>query len=59
MGETFTIADAYLFAVVNWTNFVGIDLGKWPAVREHFSRVAARPRVQEAMAAEGLLKKAA
>ena len=58
-GDTFTVADAYLFAVINWTNFLGIDLGKWPAIKEHLARVAARPRVQEALAAEGLLKKAA
>ena len=58
-GETFTIADAYLFAVVNWTNFLGIDLARWPALRDYQARVAARPKVQESMAAEGLLKKAA
>jgi glutathione S-transferase len=58
-GETFTIADAYLFTVVNWTSFLGIDLAKWPALRDFQARVAARPKVQEALAAEGLLKKAA
>ncbi len=58
-GDTFTIADAYLFTVVNWTNFLGIDLAKWPALRDFQARVAARPKVQEALAAEGLLKKAA
>ena len=58
-GERFTIADAYLFVVVNWSNFVGIDLGRWPALREFHARVAARPKVHEAMEAEGLLKKAA
>jgi glutathione S-transferase len=59
LGDIFSIADAYLFTVVNWTNFLGIDLGKWPAIKEYLARVAARPKVQEAMAAEGLLKKAA
>ena len=58
-GDTFTVADAYLFTVVNWTNFLGIDLAKWPALVEFQKRVAARPKVQEAMAAEGLTKKAA
>jgi glutathione S-transferase len=58
-GDTFTVADAYLFVVVNWSNFVGIDLAKWPALREFQARVAARPKVLEAMEAEGLLKKAA
>jgi glutathione S-transferase len=58
-GDTFTIADAYLFVVVNWSNFVGIDLAKWPALQAFQGRVAARAKVQEALAAEGLLKKAA
>ncbi len=58
-GDTFTVADAYLFTVVNWTNFLCIDLAKWPALKEFQARVAARPKVQEAMAAEGLNKKAA
>ncbi|HEY6123513.1 MAG TPA: glutathione transferase GstA [Steroidobacteraceae bacterium] len=58
-GDTFTIADAYLFTVVNWANPLGIDLTPWPALKEFQARVAARPHVQEAMAAEGLTKKAA
>ena len=58
-GDTFTIADAYLFVVANWSNFVGIDLSKWPALQAFQGRVAARPKVQEALEAEGLTKKAA
>jgi glutathione S-transferase len=58
-GDNFTIADAYLFTVVNWTNFLGIDLGKWPTLAAYQARVAARPKVQEAIEAEGLNKKAA
>jgi len=58
-GDTFTIADSYLFAVVNWGNGVGIDLSAWPALKEFHARVAARPKVKEAMEAEGILKKAA
>ena len=44
---------------MNWTNVLGIDLAPWPALKEFQARVAARPKVQEAMAAEGLTKKAA
>ena len=58
-GDQFTIADAYLFVVANWSKSVGIDLGRWPALKEFQDRVAARPKVQVAMAAEGLVKKAA
>ncbi len=56
MGDKFTVADGYLFTVLSWTKHVGIDLGKWPVLAEYSARVAARPKVQEAMKAEGLLK---
>jgi glutathione S-transferase len=56
MGDTFTVADGYLFTVLNWTTHVKIDLGKWPVLAEYRSRVAQRPKVQEAMKAEGLIK---
>jgi len=55
-GKGFTVADAYLFTVVNWTKFVGIDLAKWPNLSAYVARVAARPKVQEALKAEGLVK---
>jgi glutathione S-transferase len=58
-GDAFTVADAYLFTVVNWTNFLGIDLAAWPVLQEFQARVAARPKVLEALEAEGLTKKAA
>ena len=58
MGDQFTIADAYLFTILNWTNFQSIDLGQWPNVKAYFERVRARPTVQDAMKAEGLLKAA-
>jgi glutathione S-transferase len=56
MGETFTVADAYLFTVLNWSNFTGIDLSKWPVLEAFQARVAQRPKVQEALKAEGLIK---
>lgn len=55
-GTRFTVADAYLFTTLNWAGFVGIDLGKWPVLKQYHARVAARPKVQEAMKAEGLLQ---
>ena len=57
MGD-FTVADGYLFTVLNWTNFHKIDLSAFPNVTAFMKRVAARPAVQEAMKAEGLLKAA-
>ena len=59
MGDKFTIADAYLFTVVNWTNFHGIDLSPFPNLQAFQARVSARPAVQQALEAEGLLKQAA
>lgn len=58
-GDRFTIADAYLFTVVNWTNFHAIDLSPYPNLQAFQERVAARPKVQQALRAEGLLKQAA
>jgi glutathione S-transferase len=56
LGNTFTVADAYLFTVLNWTGFVKIDLSKWPVLAAYQARVAKRPKVQEALKAEGLIK---
>ncbi len=56
MGNHFTVADGYLFTVVNWHRWVGIDLAKWPVLVAYQARVAARPKVQEALKAEGLIK---
>jgi glutathione S-transferase len=56
MGSTFTVADAYLFTMLTWTKHVGIDLARWPVLTAYRARVAARPKVREAMIAEGLIK---
>ena len=54
MGDAFSVADCYLFTVLNWAHWVRIDLSRWPAIGEYLKRVAARPAVQEALKAEGL-----
>jgi glutathione S-transferase len=56
MGETFTVADAYLFTVAGWGKYVGVDISALPHLTAYMGRVAARPAVQEALKAEGLLK---
>jgi glutathione S-transferase len=56
LGNTFTVADAYLFTILNWTRIVKIDLGKWPALAAYQARVAQRPKVQAALKEEGLPK---
>jgi glutathione S-transferase len=55
-GDQFTVADAYLFTVAGWGQYVGVDTKHLPALSAYMARVAARPAVQEAMKAEGLLK---
>ena len=55
MGETFTVADAYAFTIVNWANLVGIDLKPYPNLSAYLGRIGARPKVKEALKAEGLL----
>ncbi|MFA5683499.1 MAG: glutathione transferase GstA [Lysobacteraceae bacterium] len=56
LGGDFSIADAYLFVVTNWARIVKLDLSAFPSVRDFQERVAARPAVQAAMRAEGLIK---
>jgi glutathione S-transferase len=55
-GDAFTVADAYLFTIVNWTKPTGIDISGMPNLTAYQARVAGRPAVQQAMQAEGLLK---
>jgi glutathione S-transferase len=56
MGNTFTVADAYLFTVLSWSAHVAIDLSKWPVLTAYQARIAQRPKVQQALREEGLLK---
>ena len=56
MGAQFSIADAYLFTVTNWAAGVGVDLTGFKNLAAFNARMKARPAVQDAMKAEGLLK---
>jgi len=56
MGDTFTVADGYLFTVTNWAQYVGLDLAPFTNLVAYRARVATRPAVVAAMKAEGLLK---
>ncbi|MBL8300026.1 MAG: glutathione transferase GstA [Rhodanobacteraceae bacterium] len=58
-GSRFSVADAYLFTVLGWGKYVGIDLNQWPAVTRFVERVAVRPAVAEALAVEAAAKKVA
>ena len=55
LGDHFTVADAYLFTVTNWAAKVGVDLTALANIQAFQARIAARPAVQEALKAEGLI----
>lgn len=56
-GSQFTIADAYLFTVLTWAGYVGLKIDQWPRLIGYRTKIAQRPSVVAAMAAEGLNKK--
>lgn len=56
VGDSFSVADAYLFVVLSWAGYVGIDLKRWPGLAAYSGRIAARPAVLAALKAEGLIK---
>ena len=56
VGNRYSVADGYLFVMLSWSDKVGIDVSKWPALQAYKARIAARPAVQQALSDEGLLK---
>ena len=56
VGDSYSVADIYLFVVSNWARFQDIDIAQWPNLNDLRTRVRARPKVIEAMKAEGLIK---
>jgi len=55
VGDTFSVADAYLFVVASWAVPTGVGLDAWPNLKAYVERIGAREAVREAMQAEGLL----
>lgn len=56
LGESFSVADGYLFTVLEWSRFVAVDLARWPVLQAFVERTRQRPAVRAALRAEGLLK---
>lgn len=54
VGNRFSVADAYMFVLVNWANFKSIDLAGWPSLSDYVARIAGRPATRSAFDAEGL-----
>jgi glutathione S-transferase len=58
MGKQFTVADGYLFVMLAWADRVKLDLSGLSNIAAYKARIAARPKVQEALTKEGLTKAA-
>ena len=54
-GDSYSVADAYAFTVLNWGQWVGVDMKQWPNIAAFMDRISKRPAVQAALQAEGLL----
>ena len=54
LGETFSVADAYAFVILNWSNFIGVSLEAWPRTKAYVEKIAARPAAQQTLREEGL-----
>ncbi|MEI7431718.1 MAG: glutathione transferase GstA [Betaproteobacteria bacterium] len=52
MGKQFTVADAYLFTVLNWGPWTGVDITAWPSLVAFQQRLSSRPAIVAAQAAE-------
>lgn len=54
LGDAFSVADAYAFVILNWTNFIGVSLGDWPETAAYVEHIRARPAAQKTLQEEGL-----
>lgn len=55
LGAQFSVADAYAFVILNWSNYVGIDLAPWPNICAYMDQIQKRPAVLKSMLVEGLI----
>jgi len=56
--DSFSIADAYLFTVLNWTAATPLKLDAWPAIQAYVTRLAQRPSIAKALGEELAMYKA-
>ncbi|NSY16558.1 glutathione S-transferase family protein [Neorhizobium sp. AL 9.2.2] len=59
LGETFSVADAYLFVMTGWLESDHVDMAEFPNVAAHYRRIEMRPAVQRVLAEEAAAKPAA
>ncbi|GGA00576.1 MULTISPECIES: glutathione transferase GstA [Sphingomonadales] len=53
-GNAFSVADIYLFVMLGWPAYVGIDMAAYPSLGAYVGKIAQRPAVGAALKAEGL-----
>jgi glutathione S-transferase len=58
LGKQFTVADGYLYVMLRWAEGMKFDLSGLNSLLAYKDRVAARPKVQEALVKEGLVNAA-
>lgn len=56
LGEQLSVADCYLFTILGWLRYAGLDIAQWPTLQAYHARIGARPATLGAMQAEGLIK---
>ena len=56
--DHFTVADAYLYAVLNWSVGARVSLSRYPAIKEYHRRLRKRPSVARAYQEEQMLYRA-
>jgi glutathione S-transferase len=49
MGESYSVADSYCFAIMNWHKRADLDLSPWPHLKAYQARIEQRPAVQAAL----------
>lgn len=59
LNDDFSVADAYVFVILNWSGFINFDLSPWPKVQSYIDRIKNRHSVVKAMTREGLIRSAA
>ena len=56
LAGDYSVADAYAFTIINWSNFLALPLTAYPNLKAYLARVSARPAAQAALRVEGLIK---
>jgi glutathione S-transferase len=56
--DHFTVADAYLYTVLNWSMATPVKFDRFPAIQSYFTRMRERPSIKKAFGEERALYQA-